>query len=404
MHADRQGRLDGYAMLSAAAVQEMASWRQDLHRHPETAFDEHRTAGKIAGLLRSFGLEVATGIGRTGVVGTLRAGEGKRAIGLRADMDALHLHEQGDVPHRSRHDGRMHACGHDGHCAMLLGAAKHLAESRSFDGAIQFIFQPAEENEGGGQEMMEDGLFERFPVDGVYGMHNWPGLPLGQMAMHPGPMMMAFDLFEIRLCGKGGHAAMPERVRDVVVAQAQLVTALQSIVSRNVDPLDCAVLSVTQVEAGSTWNIIPEQALLRGTVRYVNPAAQAVIESRMRALVDSISLAMGVEAEMDYWYRYPATINAEAETSLAADVAASLLGVANVRTNMRPSMASEDFAFMLQARPGCYAWLGVDGPAPGAGLHSPHYDFNDQALAIGAAYWIKLAETALAPAAKAAEQ
>ncbi|VEB42214.1 Uncharacterized hydrolase YxeP [Chromobacterium violaceum] len=292
MQADRQGRLSGFAMLSDAAVQEMAAWRQDLHRHPETAFDEHRTAGKIAGLLRSFGLEVATGIGRTGVVGTLRAGGGSRSIGLRADMDALHLHEQGELPYRSQHAGRMHACGHDGHCAMLLGAARHLAESRAFDGTVQFIFQPAEENEGGGQEMLEDGLFERFPVDGVYGMHNWPGLPLGQMAMHPGPMMMAFDLFEIRLRGQGGHAAMPERTRDVIAAQAQLVTALQSIVSRNVDPLDCAVLSVTQVEAGSTWNIIPEQALLRGTVRYVDPAVQAVIESRMRELVDHIALAM----------------------------------------------------------------------------------------------------------------
>ncbi|PRP69140.1 peptidase M20 [Chromobacterium amazonense] len=383
-------------MISDELVRDMRLWRHEFHSHPETAFEEHRTARRIAELLHSFGLQVTTGIGGTGVVGTLRAGKSSRAIGLRADMDALHLHEHSDLPYRSTRDGRMHACGHDGHCAMLLGAARHLAASKDFDGVVQFIFQPAEENEGGGQEMIEDGLFERFPVDAVFGMHNWPGLPLGQMAMHPGPMLLAFDLFEIRLRGKGGHAAMPNRAQDVIVAQSQLVAALQTIVSRNLDPLEPAVVSVTQVEAGSTWNIIPETAVLRGTTRYVNPETQQMLESQMRRIVEHVSQAMDVTADLDYWYRYPATINSERETALAQRVASELLGADQVRTDMRPSMASEDFAYMLQARPGCYVWLGVDGAEPGPGLHSAHFDFNDQALAYGAAYWVRLAQTALA--------
>lgn len=397
MEAVAHARVTGFDKISDAEARDMAVWRHDIHRHPETAFEEHRTAGKIAELLRSFGLEVETGIGKTGVVGTLRAGKGTRAIGLRADMDALHLQEEGDLPYRSEHKGRMHACGHDGHCAMLLGAARHLANSKDFDGVVHFIFQPAEENEGGARDMLDDGLFERFPVDGVYGLHNWPDLPVGQMATHPGPIMFAFDIFEIRLRGKGGHAAMPNRVNDVVVAQAQLVNMLQTIVSRNVDPLDPVVLSITQVEAGSTWNILPERAVLRGTVRHASTSVQALIEARMREVVDQVALAMGVEAELDYWYRYPATINTKAEARQAIEVAAALLGPENIKTNQRPSMGSEDFAFMLQRRPGCYAWLGVGGGEHRAGLHHPHYDFNDQALSVGAAYWVKLVETVLVP-------
>ncbi|MGC0155447.1 M20 aminoacylase family protein [Chromobacterium vaccinii] len=396
MEVALHGRVAGFEMISDVEVQDMASWRQDFHRHPETAFEEHRTAGKIAELLRSFGLEVVTGIGKTGVVGTLKAGKGTRSIGLRADMDALNQLEEGDLPYRSTHKGRMHACGHDGHCAMLLGAARHLANSKDFDGTVHFIFQPAEENEGGAREMLEDGLFERFPVDGVYSLHNWPDLPVGQMAMHPGPIMFAFDLFEIRLHGQGGHAAMPNRVNDVVVAQAQLVNLLQTVVSRNVDPLDPAVLSITQVEAGSTWNILPASAVLRGTVRHASTAVQALVEARMREIVDHVALAMGIKAELDYWYRYPATINTKAETRQAIEVAAALLGPDNIKTNLRPSMGSEDFAFMLQRRPGCYAWLGVGG-GECRGLHHPHYDFNDKALPVGAAYWVKLVETVLAP-------
>src|SRR5262245_15435858 len=375
---------------------EMTVWRRDIHAHPETAFEEERTSQRVAERLASFGIEVHRGLARTGVVGTLRAGAGKRAIALRADLDALHINEQNTFTHRSRHVGKMHACGHDGHTTMLLGAARYLAETKKFDGTVHFIFQPAEENEGGGRVMVEEGLFEKFPCTAVFGMHNWPGIEVGKFAVRPGPMMASFDIFEITVTGRGAHAAMPHNGIDPVVAASALVQALQTIPSRTVNPVDSAVVSVTQFHAGETWNVIPSEAVLRGTTRAFRPEVQQQIEASTRRICDGIAAAYGAAVEMRYERRYPPTINAPRETAIAAEAIAKVVGEENVLTDLPPTMGAEDFAFMLQAKPGCYVWIG-NGPGEGGfKLHNPRYDFNDEILPIGPSYWAALVERVLA--------
>jgi hippurate hydrolase len=377
---------------------EMAKWRHDIHAHPETAFEEQRTSALVAQKLESFGLRVHQGLGRTGVVGTLAAGSSKRAIGLRADMDALHIHEKNGFDHRSQHEGKMHACGHDGHTAMLLGAAKYLSETRNFNGTVHFIFQPAEENEGGGREMVEQGLFDKFPCESVYGMHNWPGMPVGQFGVRAGPMMASFDIFEIELAGRGAHAAMPHTGIDPVVAASALVQALQTITSRNVDPIESAVVTVTQFHAGDTWNVIPDAAVVRGTTRAFRPGVQDLIEHRMRGICAGIDATYGTQTKLRYERRYPPTINAVRETEVCASVLERMVGPGNV-IRVAPVMASEDFAFMLQAKAGCYVFVGNGPGEGGCMLHNPHYDFNDEVLPIGASYWATLAEHILAKSA-----
>lgn len=379
---------------------DMRQWRHHLHAHPETAFEETATSAFVADKLASFGLEVHTGLAGTGVVGVLRHDATERAIGLRADLDALHIHEKSGVPHASRNAGKMHACGHDGHTTMLLGAARALAQRRNVEGTVYFIFQPAEENEGGGRVMVEEGLFDRFPMQAVYGMHNWPELPLGRMALRAGPLMGAYDIFEIVATGRGAHAAMPHLGRDPMPFAAHVINALQTIVARNLHPIEAGVVSVTQVHGGDTWNVIPQEVVLRGTVRSFLPAVQDLIERRMREIVDGLAATFEMTATLRYERRYPATINSEVETGHALAAATALLGPANVDTQPTPSMSSEDFAFLLQARPGCYVWLGGGRGAATPNLHNPHYDFNDEALAIGAAYWVTLAEAQLAAAAR----
>ena len=373
---------------------DMKAWRHDLHAHPETAFEEQRTSDVVAEKLASFGLEVHRGLAKTGVVGILRNGEGP-SVAFRADMDALHMDEQTNLPHASKHAGRMHACGHDGHTTMLLGAARYLAENPSFQGSIAFVFQPAEENEGGGRVMVEEGLFDKFPVSEVYGMHNWPGLEVGRIALRPGPMMASYDVFELTLTGKGTHAAMPHLGTDVIVAGTQIVNAWQTIPSRNTHPVDSAVVSVTQFHAGDTWNVIPASAVLRGTTRSFRAQVQDMIEHRMREIAQAIATVMGVEASFRYERRYPSTVNTADATEKARRAAARVVGDEALDLDPMPSMGAEDFAFMLQKRPGCYVWLGAGPSDGGRNLHSPHYDFNDEVLPIGASYWVRLAETVL---------
>jgi amidohydrolase len=373
----------------------MRDWRHHLHAHPETAFEEEATSAFVADKLRTLGLEVHTGLARTGVVGVLRNGSGSSAIGLRADLDALHIHEQTNAAHASRNPGRMHACGHDGHTTMLLGAASALRRRRNFDGTVYFIFQPAEENEGGGRVMVEEGIFDRFPMQAVYGMHNWPRLPAGTFAMRAGPLMGAYDVFEIVGTGKGAHAAMPYQGKDPMLFAAHVVQALQTIVSRNLHPLDAGVVSVTQIHAGDTWNVIPESIVLRGTVRTFQRHVQDLIEARMRTLVAGAAAMFEMSANVRYERRYPATVNSESPTKRAAQAAAAVVGEANVDTDPTPEMGSEDFAFMLQEKPGCYVWLGAGTGPDTPNIHNPHYDFNDDVLAIGASYWVRLAEQEL---------
>jgi hippurate hydrolase len=379
----------------AAVAAEMMDWRHHIHAHPETAFEEVRTSAFVAEQLRGFGLEVHTGLAKTGVVGVLRRGNGGSAIGLRADLDALHVHERSGVAYASRHAGRMHACGHDGHTAMLLGAAKVLSRSKTFDGTVYFIFQPAEENEGGGRVMVEEGLFDRFPMRAIYGMHNWPRLPAGSFAMRAGPLMGAYDVFEIVVTGKGAHAAMPYSARDPMLFAAHAINALQTIVSRNLHPLDAGVVSVTQVHGGDTWNVIPQEVVLRGTVRSFKREVQDLIEQRMHGIVSGVAATFEVSATVRYERRYPATVNAEAETRHAIAAASAVVGGDRVDTNPTPEMGSEDFAFMLQAKPGCYVWLGAGRGPETPNIHSPQYDFNDDVLAIGASYWVTLTEQQL---------
>jgi hippurate hydrolase len=378
----------------AAFHDEMTAWRRDLHAHPEIAFQEHRTADYVAGKLAQFGIPIDRGLAGTGVVGTIKRGEGP-VIGLRADMDALPVHEANGFGHKSQHQGMMHACGHDGHTTMLLGAARYLAEAGRFKGTVHLIFQPAEEGEGGGRKMIEEGLFKKFPVQEVYGMHNWPGTPVGSFAVRAGPMMAATDKFEIVVTGKGGHAAMPHTVIDPVVAAANIVTALQQIASRNTHPVDSAVVSVTQIHAGEAWNVVPEQVLLRGTGRAFKPAVRDMVERRIGEIASGIAAAHGATTTYMYMRGYPPTVNHERETEIAARAAASVVGDANVDRNPMPTMGGEDFAYMLEQKPGSYIFIG-NGPSDGGRLlHSPHYDFNDEILPIGASYWATLVEQVL---------
>ncbi len=377
---------------------EIKAWRRDLHRHPETAFEEHRTAEFVAGKLAEWGIEVHRGLAGTGVVGLLAGARNSgRKIGLRADLDALHIQELNDFDHRSQNDGRMHACGHDGHTAMLLGAAKYLAETRNFDGSVAFIFQPAEENEGGGRVMIEDGLFERFPIESVYGMHNMPGRTAGTVGLRAGPAMAAFDIFELTVTGKGSHAAMPEQGIDPIVVGAQIVGGIQTIASRRTEPLDSVVVSVTQFHAGDTWNVIPHTAVIRGTVRSFRKDTQERIEADIKRIAEGIAASQGASVEMRYERRYPALVNTGRETEIAAAVAAEVVGEDKVEIGAQPLMGSEDFAYMLQEKPGCYIWLGngAEGGPGGCAVHNPHYDFNDEISVIGASYWAKLVERTL---------
>jgi len=379
----------------ADLLPEMKEWRHRIHANPETAFEEQATAALVAETLESFGLEVHRGLAKTGIVGVLRHGGGGEAIGFRADLDALHILERSGVSYASRNPGRMHACGHDGHTTMLLGAARALARRKKLDGTVYFIFQPAEENEGGGRVMVEEGLFERFPMRAVYGMHNWPRLPAGTFAMRAGPLMGAYDIFEIVATGKGAHAAMAYVGKDPMLFAAHAINALQTIVARNLHPLAAGVVSVTQVHGGDTWNVIPQEVVLRGTVRTFEPAVQDLIEQRMRTIVAGLAATFEMTATVRYERRYPATVNDATETTHAIAAAAAVVGAANVETDPTPEMGSEDFAFMLQAKPGCYVWLGAGQGPETPNIHSPQYDFNDDALAIGASYWMTLAEQQL---------
>lgn len=376
-------------------VARITQLRRDIHAHPELAFAETRTSALVADYLRGLGLEVHTGVAKTGVVAVLKAGEGDTAIGLRADMDALPLEELNLIPHRSRHEGRMHACGHDGHTAMLLGAADVLSKTRQFNGTVYFIFQPAEEHEGGGERMVEEGLFRRFPMNMVFGLHNWPGLAAGSFAVHQGPVMAGADRFEIVINGRGGHAAMPHQAVDVILAGSALVQALQSLVSRNTDPLDSTVLSVTRFEAGHADNVLPEQARLGGTVRTLRPDLQDAMEAGMRRICTGIEATYGVGIDLHYERGYPPTINADEPAFLCREVARHVAAGAEVHTALRPSMGAEDFAYLAQEVPGCYVWLGNGPGQGGCMLHSPHYDFNDGILSTGIRYWVRLVERAL---------
>jgi hippurate hydrolase len=376
---------------------QMTEWRRHIHQNPETAFEEVGTAAFVAERLRAFGVdEVHEGIAKTGVVGVIRGRAGSRAIGLRADLDALDMQEGTGVAWASKIPGKHHACGHDGHTTMLLGAARHLAATRDFDGTVYLIFQPAEENEGGGRVMVEEGLFDRFPMESVFGMHNIPGMEAGTFAIRPGPMMASYDIFEITLTGRGAHGAMPHHGIDPITTGAELVQTLQTIVSRNVDPLEPAVLSVTKFHSGTAWNIIPNEAVIGGTVRAFSEAVQTQVEQRIRELCAGTALSHGATISVRYERRYPPTVNTSAEAELCASVAASLVGADRVKREFKPAMGSEDFAWMLQARPGAYMWLGNGtGSVGGCMVHNPGYDFNDAVLPVGAAYWVRLAETAL---------
>lgn len=375
---------------------QMREWRRDLHKHPETAFDEHRTAAKIAQLLKSFGLTVDVGLAGTGVVATLKGKqESDAAIGFRADMDALNLQELNTFSHCSSHQGKMHGCGHDGHTAMLLGAAKYLSQHRDFAGTVVFIFQPAEEGEAGAQVMCEQGLFEKFKVDAVYGMHNWPGLDTGKFAVHNGAVMASMDVFDIKITGKGGHAGMPHLGVDPVVAAGQLISSLQSIISRTQNPLESGVISITKMQGGDAYNVVPDCVTLSGTCRAFSVQVQDLIESRMRLQVTNICEAFGAQGELDYRRIYPSTINDPAHAKICASVTAGFVGDDNVQLDLAPSMGAEDFSFMLQQRPGAYIWIGNGTSEGGQGLHNPYYDFNDDILPLGAQYWIALAMSQL---------
>jgi hippurate hydrolase len=374
---------------------EIREWRRDFHTHPELRFDVHRTAGSVAEKLKSFGCdEVVSGIGRTGVVGVIRGRKaGTKVVGMRADMDALPLEEETGLPYKSTIPGKMHACGHDGHMAMLLGAAKYLAETRNFAGTAVVIFQPAEEGGAGALAMIKDGLISRFGIQEVYGMHNFPGLPVGQFAIRPGPIMAAADHLQIQIDGKGGHAARPHLSIDTILVGAQMINQLQSIVARNIDPLDAAVVSVCMFEAGHTDNVIPQHAHLRGTARSFTPQVRELLHKRIGDLVEGTARMYGASARVTYTSGYPVVVNHERETAFAADVAGEISGKDKVDINVPPVMGAEDFSFMLQERPGAFIFI---GNGDSAGLHHPAYDFNDEVIPVGTSYWVRLAESALA--------
>jgi hippurate hydrolase len=374
---------------------EITTWRRDLHAHPELLYDVHRTAATVSEKLKSFGCdEVVTGIGRTGVVGVIRGSKpGAKVVGLRADMDALPIEEATGVAYKSTVPGKMHACGHDGHTAMLLGAAKYLAETRNFAGTAVVIFQPAEEGGAGARAMIQDGLFDRFGIEEVFGMHNYPGVPIGQFAIRSGPTMASTDTISIDLEGVGGHAARPHFGVDTILVGAQIVNQLQSIVSRNVDPLQAAVISICMFQGGSTDNVIPQHVKLRGTARALSPKVRDLLQKRVREVVENTARAYGAKANLTYATGYPVLINEEQKTAFAAAVAGEVAGKDKVNTACSPLMGGEDFAFMLQERPGSFIYIGNGETAQ---LHHPAYDFNDEAIPIGTSYWVRLAETALA--------
>lgn len=382
---------------------ELEAIRRDLHAHPELCYEEQRTADVVAARLEEWGIPVVRGLGKTGVVGIVKNGTSSRAIGLRADMDALPMQELNTFDHASRHPGKMHACGHDGHTAMLLGAAHYLSRHRNFDGTVYLIFQPAEEGGAGARRMMDDGLFDKFPMEAVYGMHNWPGLPAGSFGVIPGPMMASSNEFRVVVKGKGAHAAQPHRGIDPVMVAVQIAQAWQTIVSREKNPLETAVLSITQIHAGSATNVIPDEAAMIGTVRTFSTAVLDLIERRMAEMANAI--ATGFNASIDFGFKrnYPPLVNDPERTAFAIEAMRAVVGAANVNTDVEPTMGAEDFAFMLQAKPGCYVFIGNgdgDHRAGGHGLgpcqlHNGSYDFNDQLLPIGASYWVKLVETGL---------
>ena len=374
---------------------EITEWRRDFHAHPELLYDVHRTASSVADKLKAFGCdEVVTGIGRTGVVGVIRGWKGKsdKTIGLRADMDALPIEEATDLPYKSTVPGKMHACGHDGHTAMLLGAARYLAETRNFAGTAVIIFQPAEEGGAGGKAMVQDGLMERFGINEIYGMHNYPGMPVGEFGLRPGAIMAAADYVQIDIEGKGAHAARPHLGIDTVLVGAQIINALQSIVSRNVDPLEAAVVSICMFHAGSTDNVIPQTAQLRGTARSLIPSVQELLEKRVPEIAETTAKLYGAKATVKYRRGYPVLKNHAVQADFAASVAAQIAGADKVDTSLAPVMGAEDFSFMLNARPGAFIFV---GNGDSAGLHHPAYNFNDEVIPIGTSYWAKLVETAL---------
>ena len=374
---------------------EITAWRRDLHAHPELQYDVHRTAASVAEKLKTFGCdEVVTGIGKTGVVGVIHGrAPGAKVVGLRADMDALPIEEATALPYKSTVPGKMHACGHDGHTAMLLGAAKYLADTRNFAGTAVMIFQPAEEGGAGAKAMLRDGLFDRFGIQEVFGMHNYPGMPVGQFAIRSGPLMASTDSIAIKLEGKGSHAAWPHLGVDPVLVGAQIVTALQSIVARNVDPLESAVISICVFQAGQADNVIPQTATLRGTVRSLSPEVREMLKTRVREVVEGTAKLHGAKAELSYSTGYPVLVNDEARAAFAASVAAEIAGKDKVDRDTPPLMGAEDFAYMLEERPGAFIYVGNGDSAM---LHHPAYDFNDEAIPVGTSYWVRLAESALA--------
>ncbi len=380
----------------AAWQAEMAAWRQDFHRHPELGFKEFRTADIVAEKLASWGIEVHRGLAGTGVVGVLRGqSDGGRRVGLRADMDALPMTEETGLPYQSETPGVFHGCGHDGHMTMLLGAARYLAETRAFDGTVHFIFQPAEEGGGGADVMVREGLFDRFDCDEVYAIHNWPELPAGEVGVRVGPMMAATDTFDITINGVGGHAAMPHLTRDPVVIAAQVVTALQTLVSRRTDPLDNAVLSVTRIQAGSAYNVIPREAVLCGTIRTFREETRRRVADDMQRLVAGLGQAYQVSIACKVERGYPPTVNHDRESAFAAEAAGRVVGADRVRQDIEPVMGGEDFAYMLNARPGAYLWVGQGGGPSACSVHNPGYDFNDEILPVGASFFAALVEQRL---------
>ena len=377
--------------VNSALNRQMVRWRREFHMRPELAFQEFETANTVARVLSEAGLEVVEGIGGTGVVATLTGNAGKgRVVGLRADMDALPVTELNTFEHRSTIDGQMHACGHDGHTAMLLGAAVALAEDPGFSGKVHFVFQPAEEGAGGAKAMIDDGLFDRFPMDEVYALHNWPSLDLGEAAVHCGAAMAGYDTFRIEVNGTGCHAAMPHQGIDPILAIGSIISMIHGIVSRNIDPQEAAVVSITRVQGGESYNVIPEKAELGGSVRALSASVQATIRRRIEEIAANMATASGCKIELQYIETYPATINSENEAVACAKALQSTPGVHKTYTSMAPSMASEDFSYMLSGRRGCYIWLGGGRSGSCHGLHSPYFDFNDEALLIGANYWIRL--------------
>lgn len=376
---------------------EMTEWRHDFHAHPELAFEEIRTSGIVVEKLTEWGVdEVYEGIGKTGVVGVLHGKEkGDNSIGLRADMDALPMQEDNEFAHKSTIDGKMHACGHDGHTTMLLGAAKYLAETRNFKGKVFFIFQPAEEGYAGADAMIKDGLFEKFKIDEVYGMHNWPELPLGTMGVAKGPMMAAADRFIIKIKGKGGHAAMPHHCIDPVVIAAQIITAAQSLVSRMRDPQDPAVVSIPVIDGGTAFNVIPDDVTLKGTARTFKPETRTAIEEGLEKIAKNIAEAFGATIEYTYNKGYPPTVNHAQNAEIAADIGAKILGDDKIIRDVTPCMGAEDFAFMLEKKEGAYVWMGQESTGHGCMVHNTHYDFNDDILPLGASFWAEIVQDRL---------